>query len=124
MDKPKMIASGAMVATTSSAIVPPDRPTKTSASRRASAIPPTMPLRLVQPSNSDFTGVRSSRSSPMMPRESSIRISATPWAYSILAQAIPAAPAPEMTTFSEPSSRPVSRRALRIAAVTTIAVPC
>ena len=59
-----------------------------------------------------------------MPRESSTVMLVTPPASRMLAHATPAAPAPEITTFSELMSRSSTLVAPSIAASTTIAVPC
>ncbi len=59
-----------------------------------------------------------------MPRESISTTSAMPWASRISVIAIPAAPAPAITTFRPARSLPTRVAALSRAARTTTAVPC
>ena len=82
-----------------------ETPMKTSAPAIASlSLRPAMPRTAWR----RLKGLRSVRSSLMTPFESHIVTSSTPAALSISQMRMPAAPAPFMTTLSEPSERSAS----------------
>ena len=115
---------GVMLAIASSGTLPAESPRNTSAPTSASATPPVRPSGLVLVTSSALMSLRSPRPACTMPFESTIVISASPAVSRMLAHATPAAPAPEMTIFSELISRPSTAVAPRRAASSTIAVPC
>src|SRR5690606_27123309 len=124
LDSANTIGSSAIVFSSISSIVAPDRPMNTSAPSIASGHPPLSPALLGDHASSCCTGVSPSRPPWMLPRESSTVMSPAPADSRIFAQATPAAPAPEITTRCLPRSRPSTWLAPRSAASTTIAVPC
>nr|CRL53661.1 hypothetical protein CPGR_00940 [Mycolicibacterium fortuitum subsp. fortuitum DSM 46621 = ATCC 6841 = JCM 6387] len=100
MDNANTIESGAIVAISSSGTTPADTPKNTSAPSSASATPPVSLRGLVRPANSALNELRLSRPACTMPWESSTTTSVMPLFNKMLAQATPAAPAPEITTFN------------------------
>ena len=115
---------GAIAAIDSSATFPADNPRKTSAPVSASATAPVRPSGLVREANSALMSLRSPRPLCTMPLESTIVMSASPAVSRMFAHATPAAPAPEITIFSELISRPRTLVAPSSAASSTMAVPC
>ena len=105
-------------------MLPADSPTKTSAPTRASLTEPLSPRGLVFSTCQASSGARPGRSRQMMPSTSTTTTSRSPAATSSRSTAVPAAPAPDMTSRTVPMSLPTTLRALVSAASTTIAVPC
>lgn len=97
---------------------------KTSAPASACSREPVCPVLFVRPAISALTSVRSERSAETTPLRSVTQTSPMPASTRILAIAMPAAPAPEITARRSPRVRPVSFAALRSAASVTMAVPC
>jgi len=97
---------------------------KTSTPAIASASEPASPARLVRRAISRLASLRPVRPACTTPCRSHTATSPIPAATSILAIALPAAPAPEITARRSAGVRPVSAAAPLSAASVTTAVPC
>ena len=121
----KMIASLFMLCTISLLTQPAaEIPRKTSAPTIASASLPVLCSRLVISAISRLTALSFSSPLQMMPLLSHMVMCLTPMFIRCLAMAMPAAPAPFITTLISSIFLPVIFRALSKPAATMIAVPC